>query len=58
MAPTPVVIDRKRIAELAEREEQRLEKETPRSHELFVRASKSPRAMYSNSSDNAPSVWL
>ena len=41
MASTPVVIDRKRIAELADREEQRLEKETPKSYELFLRASKS-----------------
>ena len=41
MASTPVVIDRKRIAELADREELRLEKETPKSYELFLRASKS-----------------
>ena len=41
MAPTPVVIDRQRIAEMADREEQRLEKETPKSYELFLRASKS-----------------
>jgi glutamate-1-semialdehyde 2,1-aminomutase len=36
-----VTIDRKRIAELAEREEKRLEAETPKSYELFKRASKS-----------------
>ena len=36
-----VTIDSKRIAELAEREEKRLEDETPKSYELFKRASKS-----------------
>ena len=42
MASTPVrTIDRKRVAELAEREEKRLEDETPKSYEMFKRASKS-----------------
>ena len=37
----PVTIDSKRVAELAEREEKRLEDETPKSYEMFKRASKS-----------------
>jgi len=41
MISTPVTIDSKRVAELTEREEKRLEKETPRSYEMFKRASKS-----------------
>jgi glutamate-1-semialdehyde 2,1-aminomutase len=41
MASTPVTIDRKRVAELAAREEKRLEDATPKSYELFKRASKS-----------------
>jgi len=36
-----VKVDRKRIAELTEREEKRLEDATPKSYELFKRASKS-----------------
>jgi glutamate-1-semialdehyde 2,1-aminomutase len=41
MAAAPVKIDSKRVAELAEREEKRLEDETPKSYEMFKRASKS-----------------
>jgi glutamate-1-semialdehyde 2,1-aminomutase len=41
MAATPVKIDRKRVAELTQREEKRLEDETPKSYEMFKRASKS-----------------
>jgi len=42
MASTATVqIDRKRIAELREKEEKRLEQETPKSYELFQRARKS-----------------
>jgi glutamate-1-semialdehyde 2,1-aminomutase len=41
MAATPVTIDSKRVAELAEREEKRLQQETPKSCEMFKRASNS-----------------
>jgi len=41
MTLTPVTIDSRRVAELAEREEKRLERETPKSYEMFKRASKS-----------------
>lgn len=41
MGSTRAVIDSKRVVELAEREEKRLETETPTSHEMFRRASKS-----------------
>jgi len=41
MTATPVKIDRRRVAELMAREEKRLEKETPKSYEMFTRASKS-----------------
>ena len=50
MASTPVkTIDRKRIAELAKREEKRLEDETPKSYELFKRAAKTLVAGVSSS---------
>jgi glutamate-1-semialdehyde 2,1-aminomutase len=39
MTAEPVAIDPKRVAELTEREEARLEKETPKSYEMFKRAS-------------------
>ncbi len=41
MASTPAVIDRKRIAELKDREEKRLQRETPKSFELYQRACES-----------------
>ena len=41
MTPASVPIDRRRVAELTEREEKRLEQETPKSYELFRRASES-----------------
>jgi glutamate-1-semialdehyde 2,1-aminomutase len=41
MTAGSAAIDRKRVAELTEREELRLERETPKSYELFKRASKS-----------------
>jgi glutamate-1-semialdehyde 2,1-aminomutase len=41
MATSPAKIDPKRVAELMEREEKRLEDETPKSYEMFKRASKS-----------------
>ncbi len=41
MASMPKVIDRKRIAELRDREEKRLQRETPKSYELYRRASDS-----------------
>src|SRR5512143_2206211 len=37
----PAAIDSKRVAELTQREEARLEKESPKSYEMFKRASKS-----------------
>ncbi|MCL5735762.1 MAG: aspartate aminotransferase family protein [Actinobacteria bacterium] len=40
-APAPIAIDRRRIRELAAREEKRLEQETPGSYEAFLRASRS-----------------
>jgi glutamate-1-semialdehyde 2,1-aminomutase len=39
MAASPAKIDRRRVAELMAREEKRLEDETPKSHEMFKRAS-------------------
>ncbi len=41
MSSGTMKVDRKRIAELVEREEKRLEDATPKSYELFKRASKS-----------------
>jgi glutamate-1-semialdehyde 2,1-aminomutase len=41
MTMTPVTIDRERVADLMAREEKRLEEETPKSYEMFRRASKS-----------------
>ena len=41
LAYEPVTIDPKRVAELAEREEKRLEESTPKSFELYKRAVKS-----------------
>jgi glutamate-1-semialdehyde 2,1-aminomutase len=41
MSSQTMRVDRKRIAELMEREEKRLEESTPKSYELFKRASKS-----------------
>ncbi len=41
MALKPAGIDGKRVAELTEREEKRLQNETPKSYEMFKRASKS-----------------
>jgi hypothetical protein len=41
MTASPARIDRKRVAELMVREEKRLEDETPKSYEMFKRASKS-----------------
>jgi glutamate-1-semialdehyde 2,1-aminomutase len=41
MSAQTMKVDRKRIAELMEREEKRLEESTPKSYELFKRASKS-----------------
>jgi glutamate-1-semialdehyde 2,1-aminomutase len=41
MSSQTMKVDRKRIAELMEREEKRLEESTPKSYELFKRASKS-----------------
>jgi hypothetical protein len=41
MTASPTKIDRKLVAELMAREEKRLEDETPKSHEMFKRASKS-----------------
>ena len=41
MSSGTMKVDRKRIAELVEREEKRLEDATPKSYELFRRASKS-----------------
>ncbi len=41
MSSGTMKVDRKRIAELVEREEKRLEDSTPKSYELFKRASKS-----------------